>query len=1044
MGRTEEMADLSRAMDQTAAGRGRLVLVSGEAGIGKTRLCEELATKAVEAGSRVAWSASWEGGDMPPLWPWRQLLDQLGNPTMVHAYAEGAPEVARAQQLASLVDALSSATVSGHQLMVLDDLQWADADSVVLLARLEPLLRTMRVLVVATVRSTLSGRSVLTPRIFHNAQAIHLHGLSDVELAHLVEGITNSGASDAVAKGLFNATGGNPLFAAELVRRLHRDGRLQALTGSDDLPLSPTVRAVLDEQLGECSDRCRSLLATASLIGPVFALDLAAEVGDLDAVEALVLIDEASAGGVVNAGGPGQYGFTHPLLRSVLHDEQGIARRVQLHERIGDALEARAARGEVVDLAALAHHYLHAAPGATTGKAVTYATRAAQDAMGALAYEAAAELYDRALSALTVAPTAGDRHTLLLGLGRARAACGSNERARAVFLDAAEAARVAGRPEQLAAAALALAGTGFELALFDEDHVALLEEALAGLGDDQHSLRARLSARLSVALSLSGQDARRAELSRSAVGLANDARDEDALAQALAARCDAHAGPEHAEQRLNDANEIVRIASAHGDRGTELLGRRLRLVALLEQGRVLDFDAEVLAFANIADWLQQAQYQCYVPLWRGLRAAIDGRIRDQQTLSSQAEALGRVARSANTEVLVLGQRYFSLVESGESEEAVRVLDDYSSPRGYGEMGPQMVPYFALNRVLMGRPEEAGALLDAAAEDFRAMPRDSEWLPMLAVAAEVCHRIGGHALVPWLYDTLSPFADRWSVEGIACYTHGPLHRQLALLAAMSGETDTATRHFEAALTSARRVGARLLVSRLQYDWGIVLADLTALTRARDDYQALGVESFRIEIDGLIGLKGNRAMVPPDGIRSERNELTPNGDTWAITFNGHRANIRDAKGVRDLARLLAEPGREIAALELATPGGSSLPRTDLGEVVDARARAAYKRRLFDLEADLDDADSAGDQERSAKAQAERDALLQQLSGAYGLGGKPRRAGDPAERARTAVTARLRDAIRRIEKVHPSLGRHLQRSVRTGTFCVYDPDPPIDWRL
>jgi hypothetical protein len=157
------------------------------------------------------------------------------------------------------------------------------------------------------------------------------------------------------------------------------------------------------------------------------------------------------------------------------------------------------------------------------------------------------------------------------------------------------------------------------------------------------------------------------------------------------------------------------------------------------------------------------------------------------------------------------------------------------------------------------------------------------------------------------------------------------------------------------------------------------------------------------------------------------------------------VRDSKGTRDIARLLAEPRREIPALDLAGSGvGRSAPGADLGPLIDAKARDAYKSRLVELEAELDEADAAADTERSARAQGERDALLAQLSAAYGLAGRPRRSGDPAERARTAVTARIRDAVRRIEEAHAELGRHLARSIRTGTLCSYDPDQSSRWEL
>jgi hypothetical protein len=167
------------------------------------------------------------------------------------------------------------------------------------------------------------------------------------------------------------------------------------------------------------------------------------------------------------------------------------------------------------------------------------------------------------------------------------------------------------------------------------------------------------------------------------------------------------------------------------------------------------------------------------------------------------------------------------------------------------------------------------------------------------------------------------------------------------------------------------------------------------------------------------------------------------------------MRDSKGLRDLHDMLARPGTAVAALDLAAaPGGHRVgapagpdvlhPPSDTGEVIDAQARAAYRQRLRELEEAAAEADAAADIERSAGIAVERDALVEALTEAYGLGGRVRRSGSAAERARTAVTARIRDAIRRISEAHPELGRHLARSVRTGTFCVYEPDQPVRWSL
>jgi hypothetical protein len=166
-------------------------------------------------------------------------------------------------------------------------------------------------------------------------------------------------------------------------------------------------------------------------------------------------------------------------------------------------------------------------------------------------------------------------------------------------------------------------------------------------------------------------------------------------------------------------------------------------------------------------------------------------------------------------------------------------------------------------------------------------------------------------------------------------------------------------------------------------------------------------------------------------------------WSITYDGKTCALADRKGLRDLARLLAEPGREIAAQDLMATGGMVVDAgTD--SVIDAPARDAYRARLVEIAAELDDADAAGDSKRSAQLAAEQEALIGELRAAYGLGGRPRRIARSAERARTAVRSRIRDALARIDAAHPALGRHLARSVRTGTYCVYQPDPPVDWTV
>jgi hypothetical protein len=187
-------------------------------------------------------------------------------------------------------------------------------------------------------------------------------------------------------------------------------------------------------------------------------------------------------------------------------------------------------------------------------------------------------------------------------------------------------------------------------------------------------------------------------------------------------------------------------------------------------------------------------------------------------------------------------------------------------------------------------------------------------------------------------------------------------------------------------------------------------------------------------------------PSTSAPTDGNVFRRDGDLWAIAYDGKRVQLRDAKGLRYLARLLAEPGREIHVNDLAAEAtGEAVPASGPGgDVLDDTAKAAYRRRLTELEAEVAEATEWNDTERVARAQAEIDALTDQLTAAYGLGGRARTMNDPAERVRKAVTNRIRDSLDRIASEHDALGRHLANAVHTGTFCSYTPERPTAWEL
>lgn len=222
--------------------------------------------------------------------------------------------------------------------------------------------------------------------------------------------------------------------------------------------------------------------------------------------------------------------------------------------------------------------------------------------------------------------------------------------------------------------------------------------------------------------------------------------------------------------------------------------------------------------------------------------------------------------------------------------------------------------------------------------------------------------------------------------------------------------------------------------------IVLADALR-ARGLDGRAAMELDTAHAALDEIAATP----TVPAARGRNEppaasRNVFRCEGDVWSLTFDGRTVRMRDLKGMRYVARLLATPGREHHALDLsgAEAGVAAPPESDAGEMLDARAKEAYRRRLSEIDDDIEQADATGDSTRAAQAESERDFLVRELARAYGLSGRPRRAGSASERARVAVTRAIRQAIARISEHHPGLGEHLGRTIRTGIYCAYEPDP------
>ncbi|MGE5289362.1 MAG: ATP-binding protein [Micromonosporaceae bacterium] len=1036
VGRAGALSDIDAALGAARASRGTLLMVTGEPGIGKSRLVLEAADRA--SGFGVVWSWCPPSATGAALRPWSQVVHTLASADaavaqLVHDSPylagltaggqshRGDPEGARSQLAFDLAELIAAAAVRRPMLVVIDDLHEADASSLWLLAELAPSLRGTPVIVLATARDgeqSWQGRLDARSALMRSGISIPLQPFGEGDVAALVTGATGGPPPPALVRTISDRSGGNPFLATELVRMLAHHGHdLPAIGGL----VPDSVRAITATRLAELPESARRLVSAASVIGTRFRLDILAELMGVTLTGLHGPLADAHGGGLLESGGPGENCFRHDLVRDAIYDAIPAGTRETLHGRAGAVLASFADRRRDVDVAEVAYHLARAGP-ASAGAAADYARRAGDRGLAALAFEDAAQWYERADAHLAeVGADAASRAEASLALGGARLAAGDRPGARAAFLRAAERARQAGRHDLVAHAALGFGGgpAGFEVSLLDGEQIGLLEEARSALPEDQAAQMALVTARLSVAATLIEPESRRLELAYDAVRRARVAGDDAALGSALAALCDAIAGPDHCAARLAHAAEIIGLACRLRDPVLELLGRRLRLVALLETGAIADWDTEARAYRVTAEGLRHPLYLWYVPLWRGMRALADGRFADCRDALGEASAIGRRAGSGNADLLVVTQRWCLLAETNDAAGLDGLLQEIER----ADLGVWPQVSRALVLAQLGRADHCRAQMDAVAPLLASMPRDSEWLASLAQIAETLTVIGPHPVARWVYDAMSPYAQLFVVEGICAAVRGPVHRHLALLAAVLGDHAAAAAHFTAATDAVRRIGATHLAARIASEARLVGADRRPVRQEAGEPVQVGV--FRRD-----------------------------GDIWTFHYEGCEIRLRDSKGLRDLAVLLARPGSAVAALDLATahadgrvrgavPRGLHAP-SDTGALLDTHARDAYKRRLAELEEEAAEADAFGDAERSARIAAERDSLVAALTRAYGLGGRARRTGSPAERARTAVTARIKDAIRRIDALHAPLGRHLSRSVRTGTFCVYEPEKPVRWSL
>jgi predicted ATPase len=1014
VGRGAQLAVVAAHVADLDLSRGGLVLLTGEPGIGKTRLAEEIVGLGRERGVRPAWAAAWQGEGAPPLWPWVQVLRQLAGSeeTLAQFVAEspGASPAARFAQSEAIADVIRAQTMSGPIVVVIDDLHWADAATVRVLTAVAGQLRDVGCLFVGTYRSDeLAGEHVA--ELARVGVTLAVPSLSPEAAAELLTIAVGSTVSSAARDSIILRSGGNPLFVWEFGQLMAQSGRFDVAPAA--VPLA--VAAVIGRRLARLPERAVALLRAGALAGTPFAADVVSLITDVASGEAITGLTTAAAMGLIAYDHPtNTYRFSHDLVRDVVLDGIAPARRAELHRRVAATFEERLTVDDSLH-AVVADHLERAGP-IHAAAAATHWELAARRAKRVLAFDEAALCFARA--ARNCAQDSRRIAALLVEEGEALLLTGELEHARARFLAGAKLARSIAEPELLARSVLGM-GAGpvaWEVPIGSNDQASLVADALEQLPEDAIALRSMLLARLSVAAATPETASIARQRANEALQLAQNANDPALIAQALAAVNDAYAGPSHTMTRRDNADTIVELAVVAGDRVLELLGYRYRIVADLEVGDIAAVDRNIAAFTRLAVQLRQPLVSWYVPLFRGMRALLGGDLDAADRWCGEVASAAEATESHNAAMMAVTLALGIDAARGRTP-------DPAALEGLFEVDPAEWSTYAAGLAMVhwlaGNRAGARDLLKLHADiHFSRLGEDGEQITTLLMFGRVAADLEEATACEALYALLLPHAGLWAVDGIAGCCWGPVELELGRLALALGRTDAAIEHLGRARADAERAGAPLISA-----------------------EAVSLEQRSGRLDATETVAEIRV--------AEESLFRREGQFWTLSYRGRTIRLKHAKGLQDLARLISMPGHEIHVLDLAgggaAPSGQALRRAgDLGDMLDAQARAEYRRRLAELEDDIADAEQFADLGRAEKSRAERDFIATELAAALGLGGRPRRAGDPAERARKAVAGRIRLTIGRIDEAAPDLARHLANAVHTGTFCVYRPEVPIDWTV
>jgi hypothetical protein len=1021
-GREPSLARLVATVNR--AGReGSVAVVVGQAGIGKTSLVREALGRASQADGRVGWGTCIDGAGAPGYWPWTQALNGI-------ARAVGLP---RAKEVAgddrslltaivtTLGDGVGSGTEGAIPLLlwdavarwlqalsadaamsiVLDDLHWADDSSLELFG----FIATCHVPGVCLVG--MYRPDELGPRaheqlsmVISHAEHVQLDGLEATAVHSLVQSVLGRSVATEVTDDIHRRSAGHPFFVRELA--------LLSATASPVVALPGAVRDAIERRLRRFSEPTLAVLHTIAMIGNDVEADVVAGSLGIPVSEVELAVGEAVEAGVIVHGEVGHRRLAHDLLRETLMRGLEPNDRVAAHLAIANTLERRAGQGTVaVNAAEIARHLTAAIALDGPDRATRWALAAADADRRALAFTDGAGHLRRLRAGAAAAGVAIPDDALidvLLAEAEALIRCGSPLDAKGLLRAAHDLALQCPDARRVGHVAMVATQVGSRFATRRDNVIADLEAALEHLGDADPILEARLTATLARELqhSVADERPRAGPLSARALVLGREAGDSSALLACLLARHDVLWTPGTADERAEVTKEIVAVARRARDDERLAEGLLLLANAELELGSA-SYLAALDECLDLLDLLGQPRHRYTAETRRAAVALLHGDLDNAAERIDSATALGARIREPDTGNVRMSQR-LELVRARGITDELQAFADEAVEHWTG------APVHA-NAVAAGFHARAGdidrARLHTAAVlnlgTWRA-DRSYLWSVFVRELSWAAIALGERDLCEELLADVAPLAATCGVNGAVVAFGGSHAHTAGLLAEALGRSDESELHF-------------------------------ALARAV--YERLGARSWLAELDRWSAGRSGDAASPATDATFQRA-----GHLWNISFAGRHVSVVDSKGVADLAVLLANPGADVHSLRLM---GSVDGSGGAGAMADRAALDAYRRRLVDLDDDADQAERDHDLARIERTAVERDALLAELRRVTTATGEQRQfANHPAERARKAVSARIRAAISSIGEVLPELADHLNCTIVTGTQCRYSGGAEFSWHV